>query len=386
MKIALWKMLIALELMGFLIFGMAGCSIPFINSGGSGGSPAAEYLWEFSLTQQDLFIATIDSSTGQLGAPMPSGGIACNSTGPIPTLAVAPSKKFVFVIDECLTSIHTYSLSASGQLQEISKSPIFIPGDLESLEIAPTGNVLFAVGSNPDVIYELAINGGTGELTSRSTTMEAGADARSAVMDPTGKFIYWNDLTGGRIFAYATGGNGPLSPLSGSPVTVPSGGRPSNVFMVGGKFLYAPLISGGIAGFAVNSSTGGLTNIPGSPFPTTSNDPPPSVVVGPSGRFLYTVGGNLNTSVEGFSIDATTGALAMMAGSPFTTQATTGLGGLAVDNSGNFLYATVYATTLPSSTILGFAINASNGSLTALPTSPYPAAPFPVNVVGLSIP
>lgn len=78
------------------------------------------------------------------------------------------------------------------------------------------------------------------------------------------------------------------------------------------------------------------------------------------------------------------GVLTTILGSLFITPSS--LNSLSVDPSGNFLYATVNATTLPNSMILGFAINSSKGSLSALATSPYPAAPFPVNVVSLNIP
>jgi 6-phosphogluconolactonase len=387
-KINVWRPLATLHLVCFLVFGVASCGGSSGGSGGGGGGGASgptagEYLWEFSLNDDRLFFSTVNSSTGQLGAPTASGGAACNSLGSVPSIAVAPSNKFAFVIDKCLTSIHVYSMKGPGlALVEIPQSPYFFPGVLNSIAIDSAGSFLYAVGEAPGAIYEIGVAGGTGELTLVSTTAET-ADLGEVVVHPTSKLIFANDVTGGHIFAFVVENDGSLSPVSGSPFTVPANGQPVNLLMESnGKFLYAPLFSGGIAGFSVNSSTGILTDIPGSPFPTSNQ--PFALAADSSGKFLYSIGGNLNSAIDAFTIDASTGALTAIIGSPFSTPSS--LNSLAVDQSGKFLYATVDATTLAGSMTLGFAIDSSNGSLSVLATSPYPAPPFPVDVIGLNIP
>jgi 6-phosphogluconolactonase len=115
-----------------------------------------------------------------------------------------------------------------------------------------------------------------------------------------------------------------------------------------------------------------------------TTDQPYALAADSSGKFLYAIDSNLSDAIEGFSIDADTGGLTATMGSPFSTPSPPN--SLALDPSGKFIYATVNATTLADSMILGFAIDASNGSLSALATSPYPAPPFPVNVVSLNVP
>ena len=386
MKTNVWKAIVTLHLVCFLALGIASCGSSSTGTGGgtgggAGGPSAGEYFWEFSLTDDNLYFSTVNSSTGQLGAPTLSQGIACNSVGTIPSIAVAPSNKFANVMDLCFTGIHVYSMNGPGvSLVEIQQSPYHVQAALNSIAIDPSGKFLYAIGS-PGIVYQFAVDGSTGELSLLSTTTES-ADLREVVADPNGKFIFVNDLTGGRIFAFLVGGGSSLSPVPGSPFTAPANGQPVNLAMESsGKFVYAPLISGGIAGFAINSSTGELSDIPNSPFPTSGQ--PFALANDQLGRFLYSIGGNLNSSIEGFSIDASTGALTAM-GSPFSSPSS--LNSLAVDASGHFLYATVQATTLADSKILGFAIDPSNGSLSTLATSPYPAPPFPVNMVSLNIP
>jgi len=145
---------------------------------------------------------------------------------------------------------------------------------------------------------------------------------------------------------------------------------------------YAPVTQGGIAAFSVNSSTGALANIAGSPFPTSNM--PFTLAIAPSANFLYSIGGSSNNAIDAFSLDAQTGALTSVAGSPF--PAPNPLNSLTVDASGGFLYATAQVDMQADSVFFGFSINPSDGSLTRLATSPYPAPAFPVDAVSLNIP
>jgi 6-phosphogluconolactonase len=386
MRINVGRLTAALHLSVFLAIGLANCGGgQSSGSGGSGsnGPSAGEYLWGFSLTDPNLYISTINTSSGQLGTPTASGGSACNSEGTIPSIAVAPSNKFTFVIDKCIVSIHVYAMSGPGvTLQEIPESPYYVPNDLVSIAISPSGKFLYAIGMAPSAIYQVSVNGSTGELTLNSTTMVNG-DIRQVVVDPQGESLFINDLTDGKILAYSIAGDGTLSPVSGSPFNVPANDQPENILIdSGGRFLYAPLIQGGIAAFAVNSSTGALSDITGSPFATSSQ--PFTLAIAPSAKFLYAIDGNSNNAIDAFTIDAGTGALTSIANSPFAAPSP--LNSLTVDASGGFLYATVQTDMQGDSAFFGFSIDPSDGGLTGLATSPYPAPTFPVDAVSLKIP
>jgi len=230
--------------------------------------------------------------------------------------------------------------------------------------------------------FQFSVNGSSEELPLLSTTMVS-ADIGHVIADPSGKFIFVNDLTGGRAYAHRVGGGSSLTAVPASPFVVPANGQPISLTMDGtGRFLYAPLISGGIAGFAVNGSTGALSNLAGSPFVTSEQ--PFTLAADTSGKHLYAIDSVSSNAIEVFNIGAGSGALTAINGSLFTTAST--LNSLALNPSGRFVYATVNARTLADSVLLGFAIDASDGSLSALATSPYAAAPFPVDVVSLNIP
>jgi len=388
------KLIVTLHLSSLLALGIASCGGgQSSGSGGAGGSgsggaggngpSAGEYLWGFSLGDPNLYISTISTSTGQLGTPIASGGIACNSGGTIPSIAVTPSNKFTFVIDKCIVSIHVYAMSGPGVvLQEIPESPYFVANDLNSIAVDPSGKFLYAIGTNPSAIYQASVNGSTGALTLNSGMMVNG-DIRQVVIDPQGKFLFVSDETDGKILVYSIGADGTLSPVSGSPFNVPANDQPEYMLIdSGGRFLYAPVIQGGIAAFAVNGSTGALADIAGSPFPTSNQAF--TLAIAPSAKFLYSIGGGANNAIDAFTIGAETGVLTSIAGSPFT--APNPLNSLTVDASGGFLYATAQVDTQADSVFFGFSINPSDGSLASLATSPYPAPTFPVDAISLNIP
>lgn len=377
------KVLAGLYLIPVLGLLLTGCGGASLNSTAT-ASPG-HYLLQLSWNQPDIFISTVDGATGQLGAATTTGGVACNTTGDTSTIAIAPAKTFLYVVDLCLTSIHVFSMNPPGvKLTEIGPSPYYIvasQGVPDCLTIDASGRFLYAVSpiGLSSQILAFAINGSTGALSYVSTTTES-ADLRTMVTDPTGKFAFVNDLSRGRIYAYQIGANGSLSAVSGSPFAVSGNGQPSRIVMGGnGKFLYTLLISGGIAAWSINGSTGALTDVPGSPFPISSS----AVALGvdTSGKFLYASVGN---TIQGFNINGSTGVLTSIAGSPFSTPATTF--SFAIDSSGSFLYASPFANSFATSNVPGFKIDSSTGGLTALSGSPFPGAPLVVGVIGLSIP
>src|SRR6266436_1332658 len=89
----------------------------------------------------------------------------------------------------------------------------------------------------------------------------------------------------------------------------------SFAFPVFGQFAYvANQFSTNVSGYTINAATGALIPIPGSPFPAGAL--PLSVVVDPTGRFAYVANAN-SANVSGYTINAATGTLIPIFGSPF---------------------------------------------------------------------
>jgi 6-phosphogluconolactonase len=177
---------------------------------------------------------------------------------------------------------------------------------LESLAIDPAGKFLYVVGDQ-SAIQSFSIDSTSGELTAASVVTESSnPDFRAVIMSPSGKFLYVNDLTLGRIFAYTIGPEGTLSAVAGSPFTLPA---------AAGSFLYVVNYPDGpVDGFRVDPDTGALTLVPGSPFP--ASEFAGSATADATGKFLY-VSDYSNSMIYGFTIDSGTGLLTSVPGSPF---------------------------------------------------------------------
>ncbi len=70
----------------------------------------------------------------------------------------------------------------------------------------------------------------------------------------------------------------------------------------------------GVWAYTIDAATGALTPMPGSPF--AAGQHPVSVMVDPTGKFVYAANEQSN-NVSAYRIDGTTGALTPMPGSPF---------------------------------------------------------------------
>jgi hypothetical protein len=150
------------------------------------------------------------------------------------------------------------------------------------------------------------------------------------------------------------------------------------------QYLYVQTTSSSSAptidAFAKNASTGALTAVPGSPFLERIGGGPMAVDV--MGRYLFVANASAN-NISMFQIDSGTGALAEVPNSPFATSfpppsgpsnttVPSGLVGLAVEPSGQFLYAAFATGETPQNLQTGaggggglevFAISASGPAL-----------------------
>jgi 6-phosphogluconolactonase len=206
-----------------------------------------------------------------------------------------------------------------------------------------------------------------------------GDGARSAVLHPSGKFLYVanpgqeeNDIS---LFTIASN-NGTLTEVLPRTSVAPYASLPQVLVMdPAGGFLYV-MNSGSdnISVFSIDSSNGGLTQVG---IPTLIGSQPLNMQLTPSGNFLYltTSGGQVGNdgSIVGYSVNA--GVLTSL-GAAFPSDGINP-NGLAIDPSGTYLYA----ANTSSASISIFTIG-SSGALSEVPSSPladtYTA---PVNLI-----
>jgi lactonase family protein with 7-bladed beta-propeller len=386
-----------------LVSGLVSCggqSIgPASQSGGGGGndvpvSPTpGEYLWELSKLDGNLYVSTIDESSGQLGNPQVAGSVPCQ-VRQRNRVAFAPSRKFVFVTGDCYAGgrIDVFSVDGPGvTLREIPQSPFYEPGNfapsspanLVAITIDPSGSFLYALDAS-GVIVQFWVNGDTGELTFNTTT-QVSSFPLFVVVSPQGHFLYVHSFpypgNEDEILAYSIGSAGNLSPVPGSPFAVPTSPLENvvNGFVVTSdeKYLYASLGGSGIDGFAIDSSTGALSLVSGSPF---ANFCSPCSSLSTQGKFLYS---NQRGFIVACTIDGGTGVLTVI---PNNLSFSGTAAELALAPSGRFLFASTGPSFFANNPIQGFSIDPATGNLVPLAGSPFPGPHFNTDIFGLDIP
>jgi 6-phosphogluconolactonase len=332
------------------------------NSGSTGSNGSGEFLYVTS--QTSIFAFAIDSTTGHLSS---SSSVSVPAPVFVPSMSdtvVDPSAKLLFYFDVSGNAIDIFSINGTNGGLTPDGSPVPVPTGpvgrgfgLGGLAIDPAGNFLFLAdpfGSMAPNLYGLgafAISGSSGSLTAVSGTPISGSDGPvGAVVDHSGKFVFTSDLFDDISVFALDSTTGSLSPVAGSPFPT---SLYSDFFLAtdpAGGFLYAsaPLVSptspnppipvaNTISGWSVDGTTGALAVLPGSPFST--GNLPGQIAIDPAGKFLYVPNGEDGT-ISAFTIDPASGALSPISGSPFSVLPSIPAAGpsIAIDPSGQFLY------------------------------------------------
>ena len=342
------------------------------------------------------------------------------SFAPALTLVAAdPLGRFVYAIDQCnfvdCTSglIGVFSVDATtGALTQVPGSPYSSGGQSsDSIVTDPTGHFVYVASQclvgdcSQGSIAAFSVDATTGVLTpvAGSPYGSGGQAAVSVTADPNGKFLYVGNIcadsscVNGSIAVFSVNAaTGALAPAAGSPVSTPgtissAGADPA------GRFVYAVTACSivdcsthGVAVFSVDGSTGALTLTAGSPF-TTGTVYSSSISVAPGGQFIYLPNqckADFDCSsgtITVFSVNGATGALAEVPGSPFDSEGQFA-SSASVDASGRFLYVANQCSSSDcnNGSLAAFSVNAATGALTAAPGSAFAAGNGSLSATGLA--
>jgi uncharacterized repeat protein (TIGR01451 family) len=322
---------------------------------------------------------SVNPSSGALtqlaGFPVSLGSIfAQHST-------VDQAGKFLFISEDSTDSVGVFSINQkSGALVQVPGSPFFSGPGTSVPVLHPTGKFLFVTnvnttGGDSVAAYRVSPNGALTPVI--GSPFPAGVAPYGAVVHPGGRFLYVTDLTdtGGNVMVFSVNSTtGALSRVSGSPFAACLFCQ-ALVIDPQGRFLYGSSGTGSyIAGAAINPATGVPSPLSGSPF-STAGLSPGSLAMSPTGKLLFAgnqVPSNQPGSVSVFTIDPSTGALAIAPGSPVAVG--TGSTTVAADPSGELLYVTD-----SSSELTVFSVNNSTGALTRITSHSTPANPADVS-------
>jgi len=312
-----------------------------------------------------------------------------------PTILRAQTGAFVYVTNAGGPgpgTVSAYSINhPSGILIPVQGSPFPAGTSPWSIAVDPEGRFAYVANRGDDTIGAYAIDGVTGALTPvpgspfpENPTIR-GEFPWSVAVDPTGKFVYVANYYAANVRAFGIDQNtGALAQVPGSPF--PAGGIPRGLTVdPAGRFVYVANgyrgSPGIVSAFTIDANSGALTPVAGSPFPVPT-DPkssfgqslPNSVTVDPSGGILY-ITDSWQADIWAYAIAESTGALTLFPGSPFPAQY--GPFSITVIPRGKFAYSS------NTGTVSAFTIARTTGALTPVPGSPFPAGFYSVSV-GLS--
>jgi 6-phosphogluconolactonase (cycloisomerase 2 family) len=315
----------------------------------------------------------VDPATGKLTS---IAGSKFTAVGAIASLAVTRDHRFLYAADPGLGVVWGFQIGTAGELVPLTEGPFLTSTTSAPVSVVahPTADFLFMTDANAKEITTFSI-GANGSLTALPPANLANTQLLLANTSPDGRFFYQALHVGSAasIPAFSIATNGALSALPGDPVG--TGFIPRTLAVdPSGRFLYAVIsssslgVSTSVFGYNIDPLSGVLTPITVAPF--TAGENPTSAAADASGRFLY-VANSANSasgnSVTGFAIDADTGILAELQGSPFPASASPV--SITVEPGAQFVY--VGLDLLPG--VRGFAIDQTTGALTEIAGSPFPA-------------
>jgi len=312
-----------------------------------------------------------------------SGDMIVNSTGALlpltgsplaaGTLPVALATDFalgaLYVINQGDDSISVYKgNSTMSSLATVPGSP-FATGTGPSA--VTLGSAVYVVNHGSNSVSAYAVDPNSDALSPvAGSPFATGNGPTKLAIDSNLKFAFVANNGSANVSAYRVGAGGTLTEVAGSPFAAGTNPVSASIWSATGPSEFVYVLNGGsnsVSAFSVDATSGVLAPVAGSPFATGNG--PTSLAIDPTGRFVYVTNGG-SGSVSGYAVDGTTGALTPLAGSPYPCG--TGPRSLTFDNAGNF----VYVANGGSGDISGFAISAVSGLPDTGALTPVPGSPF----------
>lgn len=272
--------------------------------------PAGKFVYVANQSDDTIELFSIDATIGSLLEVPPR-----IKTGLAPTAMVMDSAgSLLFAINELSSNISAYSAtSGTGVLKAVAGSPFTTFNNPVALALAPSAKFLYVVNANLSAV--IAYSNTSGVLAQVAVPVPVGAGPSGIAVDPSEKFVYVANSGSNTVSVLA------INPASGALTLVGSyatGTQPFSVAVLGGFLYVGNLTSTNISAFAVDSTTGVLTQTKNSPF--TTGGPPLFEVIDPNGKFLY-AGSQSSSLISVLTINSSTGDLAVTAQSASTATA-----------------------------------------------------------------
>jgi len=308
-----------------------------------------------SLTPLPTVAVTNGTAAADVGLTADAGGHVLYATSD----GIGGPNLASFVVDQT-----TGALSVSSQLS--------LPVPVRKLVAAPGGGagppccvyVIPDSSAKAAQLFQFTVDRFNAALTQVTPSITLPCVPDDLTSDPAGS---WLGITcQGNLGGEAVGlGRDPVTGSLGTTMGVATGGNSPQGIRVtpdGNFVVIANQATNNVSVFSLDANTGVLTAVTGSPF-ATGGQPGP-VAIDPSGKFVF-VGDTGGNSLSAFTIDAA-GSLTPVPGTAVSLGINAQPVAIAVDPGGKFVYVSI----VPQQ-VAGFAFDSNTGALAPITGSPF---------------
>ncbi|MFZ0478698.1 MAG: beta-propeller fold lactonase family protein [Terriglobales bacterium] len=278
------------------------------------------FLYVANKTANSIWVYAINPSNGCLVTSPAPASYPTAGTGPV-SLGVGAHDLYLFVSDSTSAQIDAFQM-VEGILTSVAGSPFPACTNGAGITVDTVGSYIYQasnVSSNGSdtgtgAVCELTYGASGKHWILPPVSYTTGAYPTQVALDPVGQFLYVTSSGANTVEAFSINGTGALTSNS----TVATGKTPVGVAVnTFGQMVFVANSGGNSVSSYVIELPPAYGSLSVNGKAVTTSDGPSSVSVDQTGRFLYVTddGG----FVSGYTINATTGALAKIAGSPWAT-------------------------------------------------------------------
>ncbi|HEX3820748.1 MAG TPA: beta-propeller fold lactonase family protein [Candidatus Sulfotelmatobacter sp.] len=351
----------ALLLVGTVVGMCVSCGLIGSNSGSN------RYVYAAIPASNEIVVYREDPNSGVLsqlaGSPISVGSA-------VQSLAIHPSKKFLYAANSGEGDISQFTILSGGGLQEMTPRP---PAGTAPtvLVMDSAGSYLFVGNAGSNDISIFSIDSSSGLLTQVGTNVPIGLTPLAMKLSPLGNYLYVTGQQSQGFVEVFTVNAGAIAPLLPNAVFLTGNGPYGLEVASSGSVLYtANKIDNTISEFTVQSD-GSLQQITGSPL-GESFAGPAALLIDKSGTYMY-VANQGSTNLAGYSVGSD-GTIALLTTSPFGTGSQPSI--IAADPNGKYLFVGNQS----SPALQSFSLDGSTGTLTSVQTYPVPGNPTSIAV------
>ena len=335
-------------------------------------------LWAWGYHKQgqlgdgsDAIVASPVRIRFQAGAPQ-QAHVPPPVNGQAASVCSTAKPQFVYVADQ--EGISAYRIdSASGALTEIPGSPFPDPGRPNFIAANPSGTVAY-VTNNSNTVSAYRVDAATGALTEvPASPFKAGNQPYRLRFNPSGTVAYVANWMSNTFTAYR------IDPATGAlaragddspPVEDLANHLPDPRATVSPSAPFAYLLANdGILVYRIDPENGSNHEIPSAKVDSPSAR---AITLNPAGTLAYVAESPpwVLGSVSAYRVDANTGALTPVPGNP-VAKGFLSPDPVAIDCTGTFAYVTAKGNGASKSMTWAYRIDAASGALTAVAGSPF---------------